>query len=646
MKRIRYLKGFRYFEIEEKKETRAFDLTAEGSPCYFKSEVLNKEDVLWNGVPVTLSADPDKAPPFDSGIVCSLSSNLQAERDSISDLRCFFAPYQLMAETIKQPDNYRKSPKKVHDSSIAVGIGMVLSIIATKGSSETGIQKPYMLFVNRGVGLGVRNGELDVPVVEGLNCSDFTYDGHQYTARLEDVVRRALEEERGLHCQMLESMGLLHMPQKYYLGYDKSYMQWNFFGTVVVDCTVEELVREGFYYTKDKFESSKVIAIPAEPQILYYHLSEKTLHKKSDKNGTAKRFWNTAWASVCFALRDYAHFYEKEEMRSSFEEKWFLMEKSFPALIEPARKAVNLAAKWFEKCRKLIEIGSGFFSIAAIALFIISALKADSYADVVNEISSLLMAVLTCWLAISLARRERISTDGVVEIGLDTITNCYLIPEIRVFRNVVLVDGNIGEGRRNNLIEHQRPDGKVSPVRVERKCKMFHDASTPETMWEMIESADNKEEHIKWVIKSDEHTSGELRIVFSYISRDRKILLRREDGKLTHFVDIAIPYREFSVATDADGLIQKKISEEVNSYFHGESLSDKTIQYKFLMKDQENFVLSGYVYLDDMPRNGEDEYPLSYDLTNTSFSMEMKDDITRVVCEYAVAEHIGYRMYG
>ena len=48
MKRIRYLKGFRYFEIEEKKETRAFDLTAEGSPCYFKSEVLTKEDVLWN----------------------------------------------------------------------------------------------------------------------------------------------------------------------------------------------------------------------------------------------------------------------------------------------------------------------------------------------------------------------------------------------------------------------------------------------------------------------------------------------------------------------------------------------------------------------------------------------------------------------
>ena len=84
----------------------------------------------------------------------------------------------------------------------------------------------------------------------------------------------------------------------------------------------------------------------------------------------------------------------------------------------------------------------------------------------------------------------------------------------------------------------------------------------------------------------------------------------------------------------------------MNAYFHGESLSDKTIQYKFLMKDQENFVLSGYVYLDDMPPNGEDEYPLSYDLTNTSFSMEMKDDITRVVCEYAVAEHIGYRMYG
>ena len=628
MKKISCLNGFCYYDIGSK-----FQLTAETRLDYFKSEVLGEKE--WDGKKIFLS-DSATPPKFDSGIVCSLCSNLNRSKNTINALNCFFAPYQLMNETIKARDVNKRSSKNNHRNSIAIGIGMVLSIIATKGSSETGIRKPYVIFVNRGT-LGVRNGELDVPVVEGLNCSDFKLGNKEYSAMLETIAKRALYEERGLNCKMLDSMGVLHLPKKYYLGYDKKYMQWNFFGTVVVDCTVEEIVREGFYYTKDKFESTKIIAIPAETQVLYYHLSEKTLQCKNAKSDKSKQFWNTAWASVSFALKDFSELIYNKKTHSSVEEKLFHVGKSFPSFVAPVRKTMNNFARFLEKFRRIIEVGCGLLSLATVAVFIKS--FQDSLYSTANEIIALLMTVLTCWLAIAISRKEKVSTEGLIEIDLNTEDTKYLIPEIRVFRNVVLLDGNIA--KRKISFEHECFKNGVGAVSVQRECKQFYDSSNPIKKWEMVNSVTNTDEHTKWVIKSCDKTQNNLRVIFACIYNQKKIYFTKCKSKLSHCIDIEIPYSDFAKKSiPPEILIRQRVITELKKRFgRGHYHSE----FKFLMMQKGQYVIVGYVHA-DKEQFCKGDYDLSYSLTETNFAQKMKDDVTRVTCEYAIAEFIGYKM--
>ena len=66
--------------------------------------------------------------------------------------------------TIQKPCTKKENP---NTDNLGIAIGMILSIIATKGSAENGNRTPYMLFVKRG-DLAIRGNELDVPVSNKL----------------------------------------------------------------------------------------------------------------------------------------------------------------------------------------------------------------------------------------------------------------------------------------------------------------------------------------------------------------------------------------------------------------------------------------------------------------------------------------------
>lgn len=635
MKKLNQLDGFWYYDIDAN-----FNLAAELDREYFKSEILEKEQ--WNDQPISeLLASVDK-PAFDSGIICAKSEEIMQKGNCISQLKCFIAPYQLMSATIGtvKPGKLKKVSRTVSkgvSEELAVGIGMVLSIIATKGSVESGNRNPYIMLVKR-ENARIRPNELDAAVVEGLNSGDFHFEDEQYIARLSSIVRRALEEERGLNCSMLESLRLLHMPKRYYLGYDEQYHQWNFFGTVVVDCTIEELIREGCYFTKDKFESKGITSIPMDPEILYYYLS---FDKIPIHNGLLiqRKMWNTAWASIMFAERDFT------SIKRSHAETVCLFLKKHPLKIwYHARSFINKVVSVITSLHNGIDVLCAILTIPLIITTLLYIFLPD-WGEAVTILSTIITSI-TCLCVVAITRNSVISRTDIVNIdtyGGSSGTTYHEIPETRVFRNVCLVDGNIAEKERSLFFAFQHDCRVSGKIVVQRKCNAFYDDANDPNAWNLRDIQDCHVEHICWKIVSNPNSSESIRIIVPCIIRRQIIVFSRDKGAISHYIDFTVPYKEFVGKDDQEikQMLSNFVKQKGVPYLEG--IENMKVNFKFLLKAGNGTVVVGFVESDVTHGPGE-TYQLCYDLTNTTFEQNMKDDVTRVACEYAIAEYIGYRM--
>lgn len=643
MKRLKGMKQFRYCKVK-----LPFVLTVSSDLDYFKNKIHKK--VRWNSKAIDLSATPNTA-AFDSGIVCATADVLPCDTEEISELNCFFAPYKLMQDTIGTIKTPCKKGENPNTDNLGVAIGMVLSIIATKGSAENGNRTPYILFVKRG-NLRIRGDQLDAPVVEGMNCGDFTKgDDGRYRADISEIAKRALAEERGLNVDYLISNGLLHMPEKYYFGYDATYCQWNFFGTVVVDCTIEEIIREGCYYTKDKFETKQIIGIPAEPNVLYYYLSSKMIPIHNRKGEKEKAdMWITAWASVVFAMQD---FYEKEAYKKP--QKACLRRKRHRWLYKGyIRNTLNKLASIFVRHKHGLEA-----VCAALAFFLVLMLGLRSVIEpiqrragildilnVLEKVASAIGTLLAAWIVVAAVRYDIVNRKDIVKLNTywrDDDEQLLLCPEILMFRNVVLRDGNIAEDKRKVHFHYQEVRDMRGTVVPQRKCQMSYTIEAGDMAWGMRKFTEMNIEDFSWTIKCCNHTENSVRVVAPQIIQKRSIVFNDtamgKDRKISHSVDFEIPYKAFVGKSDEE--IETMLQQKITNYLCKKAQQNVEIRFKLLLEYNGQSTIVAFLE-SDIP--SPQAYPLSYELTETSFSQNFKDDVTRVACEYAVAEYIGYKM--
>lgn len=641
IKKLKGLKQFAYYDVSS-----TFDLSVSSNLDYFKNKI--NKNVNWNSKLIDLSSTPN-TPAFDSGIVCAEHSSFPSKTSEISSLKCFFAPYKFMQDTIgtiKKPCKKKENP---NSDNLAIGIGMILSIIATKGSAESGNKTPYIVFIKRG-DLSIRGNELDVPVVEGLNCSDFKLNnsGTKYIANLSDIAKRALEEERGLNVAFLTSKDLLHMPSKYYLGYDASYCQWNFFGTVVIDCTIEEIIREGCYYTKDKFETKEIIGIPAEPRILYYYLSDKMIpihNRNREKEKTD--MWITAWASVMFAMRDY---YEEKSYKRH--EKKCLRRRKFRWFFNGnVRKVLNNIAAFLVEHKYAFELSCALLALLLITLLLaVPIIRAyfginqcvESILNFAKEIASTITTVLASWIVIAVIRHDIVYRKDIIKLNTywqDSKEQSTMFPEISVFQNVLLKDGNIAENLRNVNFRYQYTRDLNGTISSQRQCQIAYTQTAGKKAWGIKDFTKENVENFSWVIKCCSKTKNAIRLVAPLIIKNRGIVFYKESGTISHRIDFEIPYTAF--VGKSDNQIKRILIKEINKHLCVLYRCNVNIKFRFLLEHGGQSVIVAFIE-SNIPSS--QARPLTYDLTETTFSQTMKDDITRVACEYAIAEYVGYKM--
>ena len=116
---------------------------------------------------------------WDSGLV-GLTS-LERNNNGKDTIHCYFSPYCCMEHVKLWNDNrekYHARPMHCDEKTItfrpqtSIGLGLVLSIIAMRGSSLRKDATPHLILIIRS-NEKIRSDELDVAVVEGINCSDF-----------------------------------------------------------------------------------------------------------------------------------------------------------------------------------------------------------------------------------------------------------------------------------------------------------------------------------------------------------------------------------------------------------------------------------------------------------------------------------------
>ena len=631
MKKLKGLNGFWYYDLDSD-----FKLTAEPDRAYFKTEIVNKQ-VSWNGSKVSELLENAAAPAYDSGVICARSREFPHDKSSLKHLKVFIAPYQLMRATIGEvalKDLKQVSSNVEADvpNELAVGIGMVLSIVAKKGSSKKRNSTPYIMLINRG-DVGIRSGELDAAVVEGLNCKDFAFEDGQYKANLDDIVKRALEEERGINCTLLQAEEKLQLPQKYYLGYDEQYHQWNFFGTVIIDCTVEELIRQGCYFTKDKFESKGVVGMPINPYALFSHLS------MLDTLEIEREMWNTAWASAIFAVRDFGF------KKPTIVEKNCLAIKDRPeGKRDSVRAKVNNAICTFASKNREITVFCLILSILLLPVTVLSFICATLW-GIVSGIISALLCLISFAIMFAALKSEEVSKENVIKVSTywDDELEYDFIDETKVFRNVRLIDGNIAEKERQLFFAHESDGRNPGQIKPQRKCKVFNDDREDPNVWILKDDPRANIEHVLWKIISSTDTENTVRFIAPCIINKNTIVFRRDNHSLAHYIDVAIPYKNFVAKNDFE--IKKTfadvVMEQGGNYFkHVDSVK---VNFKFLLQAKQETVVVGFVE-SNVQNGGGEECMLSSHLTNATFEQNMKDDVTRVACEYAFTEYYGYTM--
>jgi hypothetical protein len=132
-----------------------------------------------------------------------------------------------------------------------------------------------LIFVIRAMrgGVGVRSGELDIGVVEGLSKhldQNKTIESGHFD--LKNVFIRSAAEEFGIQAEDIAEIRLFG------LGYDLQYTQWNFTGRITLNISASEVIENRFpKYAKTKNEFESVFSIPAELNIVLDYIYDKTI---------------------------------------------------------------------------------------------------------------------------------------------------------------------------------------------------------------------------------------------------------------------------------------------------------------------------------------------------------------------------------
>ena len=219
-------------------------------------------------------------------------------------------------------------------------------------------------------------------------------------------------------------------------------------------------------------------------------------------------------------------------------------------------------------------------------------------------------------------------------------------------------------------------ESKNSQFSVMRKCNVFDVFSeTEDETWILKRRADICPviEHMNWQIHpGSKKNDDSFRVIIPCVIDEVQIRLRQSDDKLEHMIDVEIPYNEFRSQKkwgedEIEMVISKKVYEQKNAAnLQGQSAignnrvdcgqeNHDKIKYRLLLcarnkvNGKQQYVIVGFVDRHDAFWISEDLsaavcHSLTYDLTSTLFAQRFKDDVTRVVCEYAIADYVGYQM--
>lgn len=170
---------------------------------------------------------------------------------------------------------------------LAHGFGIALVIIS--GDDK-------ILLARRDVHSGVRPGELDVSVVEGVH-PDLDRSTEYRGPDLYGTAIRGASEEIGISLKRDEIAFLG-------FGVDTAYYQWGLLGVAHLKETAEHILASRPRGTGGKWELKKIEVVDADPKSLLSYLKQE-------------RIWATGLVAICWAL---VHVYGKERVNKAIKD--------------------------------------------------------------------------------------------------------------------------------------------------------------------------------------------------------------------------------------------------------------------------------------------------------------------------------------
>lgn len=607
---------------------------------------------------------------YDSGLVSLDLRNQKSNNGELKEIPFIFTPYLMMNfitdwHTKTKKTHFLSKRERVNKSLIpqrAIGVGMVLSIIALRGSARNNDSKPYIILIKRNNKKpdgksGIRDGELDTAVVEGINCGDFEIGGnydYPYEANLESIAVRALREERGINYALLDAYHLIQMPKRYYLGFDYEWQQWNFFGTVKIDCTVEELVRQSHYFSKDVFETNDILAMPFNKNTVCYQISQRNItvgrhgidtQKFSDIEN--KGMWNTGFFSVAFAFLE-----EGENIFNNLHNSL-----SSKATVGKPRACVRKGMNWLSQTISSINIGWNGVLLAIALIITVIVIFCPFIPDIV--------ALFSLLSALALFRTQYVASNNILHIPMKEAANTC---DLEQFIGLTILDGEIYDSSKKEhthereiylQVDTKRGLGDKVTCQVSRSCNVFPEDSEDKQNWCRLSCGEEVVEIPHWIFRPDNGNKCPVRVVLSLVSENKMILFEK-DGKqgLKNYVDSKIDLMDIGCITkryvplnllSKHGEIIKKINIE--------EFQPKIINYKYLLQREKGngdieYIIIGHIYLqkeiDCIPPtlSSFGEYlltPLSRDILKSDYSLKF-DSVNNCANDLVITEYLGYKL--
>lgn len=266
----------------------------------------------------------------------------------------------------------------------------------------------------------------------------------------------------------------------------------------------------------------------------------------------------------------------------------------------------------------------------------------ESILNFAKEIASTIATVLASWIVIAVIRYDIVNRKDIIKLNTywqDSKEQSTLFPEISVFRNVVLKDGNIAEDTRIVNFHYQHTRNLHGTIASQRQCQMSYEQADGNKAWEMKNFTRENVENFSWIFKCCDETKNSIRVVAPLIIRKRNLIFRQKGNFISHCVDFDIPYADFVGKSDSN--IKRSLKRKINNHLCISYRFNVKIKFRFLLEYRGQNVIVAFLE-SDIPSS--EARPLTYDLTETTFCQTMKDDVTRVACEYAIAEYLGYKM--